>query len=668
LFVLLSLRTSLLWFRGSRNEKAMSSGSSPQHILTIADVGSRADFEHILQLARAIKADLPAFSQALKQQTLLMLFQKPSLRTRVSFETGMTDLGGHAIFYDIATSPLGVKETYEDTGAVLSRLSDCVMARVNSAQSLKNLAQFSTIPIINGLDDWAHPCQMLADFLTILEKKGTLAGLTMGYFGDTRNNVTYDLARACAMLGLNFRMAGPKADEYAVHAEVLGECDRLRSDPNTTTVWTHDAAEAIAGCDVIYTDSWMSYGIEKERAEARRAALQPYQVNDALMKQAKPDAIFMNCLPAMRGNEQTASVIDGPQSVVFDEAENRKWAQMALLLVLLHPDKYARGKFNFAAAGNKRVVVALGGNALAMAGEEATYENCQKHAGIAARSLADLVDAGYELVITHGNGPQVGAILLQNQTAADVAPPMPLPVCGAQSQGYLGLVISQAVSHELRSRGKPAKVSTVLTQTLVSADDPAFKTPTKPVGKYYTAQEAEALRAKGEALAEDASGRGFRVVVASPMPQGFVEAEAIQTLVDQGYVVIAGGGGGVPVVRDDSNGMLSGVAAVVDKDRSAVLLAEAVGADTLIILTDVDQAQTNFNKPDAARLAKVSAGQVRTHVDAGEFGKGSMEPKMIACAEFVERGAGRRAIVTSLSNALRAVQEPDAVGTHVVDS
>lgn len=269
------------------------------------------------------------------RETLLMLFEKPSLRTRVSFETGMTQMGGHAIFYSVADSPLGKKETFSDTGKVLSRFVNVIMARLNKRTDIRQLAEASTIPVINALDDFAHPCQMLADLLTIIEKKGKVEGLTMAYCGDLKNNVTYDLMRMASLLGYTINCAGPVGEGYAPEQEVLDECKAIcEKTGGKVNIFTSNALEACKGVDVIYCDSWMSYGIPAADAAARTEKFMPFQVTKEVMDAAKPDAIFMNCLPAARGMEQTADVIDGPHSVVFDEAENRLHAQKALLLFL----------------------------------------------------------------------------------------------------------------------------------------------------------------------------------------------------------------------------------------------------------------------------------------------------------------------------------------------
>ena len=306
-----------------------------RHILKITDM-TKEEITAVLDKAADLKAHPENYATALKGKTLLMLFQKPSLRTRVSFETGMTQMGGHAIFYSIADSPLGVKETFGDTGKVLSRMVDIVMARVNKRTDVAQLAEASTIPVINALDDWAHPLQMLADMLAIREhRKEGLAGLKMAYCGDLRNNVTYDLMRSAAVMGYEIRVAGPSGEGYDIEAPVLEECEALCKVSGGKVTVCKTAQEAVAGVDVVYADSWMSYGIPKDKMEERKKMFMPFQINAELMKLAKPDAFFMNCLPAARGMEQTAEVIDGPQSIVFDEAENRLHTCKALMLFLL---------------------------------------------------------------------------------------------------------------------------------------------------------------------------------------------------------------------------------------------------------------------------------------------------------------------------------------------
>jgi len=306
-----------------------------KHILTATSLTAE-EFKKTLELALDIKANPVKYSNAMNQKTLLMLFQKPSLRTRVSFETGMTKMGGHAIMYSVADSPLGVKETIADTAHVLERMVDIVMARLNKRADMREFAANSKIPIINALDDFAHPCQMLADFQTILEHRGKLEGTVLSYFGDVANNVTYDLMRSCALLGLECHVCGPAETGFAIEQEVIDECNALNAKTGGKLLITHNVAEACKGTNVVYTDTFLSYHIPKEELPRRREVFKPFQVNEALMAQCEKDCIFMHCLPATRGDEVSAGVMDGPQSVIFDEAENRMWAQMALLINLVY--------------------------------------------------------------------------------------------------------------------------------------------------------------------------------------------------------------------------------------------------------------------------------------------------------------------------------------------
>lgn len=306
-----------------------------RHLTSIHD-WTRAEVLDVLDLSDRLKAHPRRYGDALHRKVLLMVFEKPSLRTRVSFEAGMTQLGGHAIHYDLSSSPLGAgKETVADMARVSSRYVDLIMARLFDHAVLEEMAAFATVPVINALTDRSHPCQILADLQTIREKKGRLEGLSIAYLGDAENNVTYSLMHGCAMMGMDIRVACPNDPEYRPLPDILASAQQVATTHGGAVLLTADPREAARGADVVYTDSWMSYHISKDREARRVAALQPFQVTAALMRLAAPDAIFMNCLPAIRGQEQTAEVIDGPWSVVFDEAENRLHAQKAVMLRLL---------------------------------------------------------------------------------------------------------------------------------------------------------------------------------------------------------------------------------------------------------------------------------------------------------------------------------------------
>jgi len=304
-----------------------------RHLLKVSDF-SKEECEKVINKAIELKNNPRNFSSTLEGETLLMLFEKPSLRTRISFETGMQQLGGHAIFYSIKDSPLGKKENISDTAKVASRFVNIIAARVFKRQDIWDLAKYADVPVINMLDDFAHPCQILGDFQTIKEKKNSLENMKLSYFGDAYNNVTYDLMRMCALFGWKMDVACPNAPEYSPEQTVLDEVLEISKDTGAEVRVVYNAKEAAQDSDVIYTDSWMSYGIPESEEEKRKKAFMPYQVTSSIMNAAKSDAIFMNCLPAMREYEQTAEVIDGPQSVVFDQAENRLHIQKAIMLFL----------------------------------------------------------------------------------------------------------------------------------------------------------------------------------------------------------------------------------------------------------------------------------------------------------------------------------------------
>lgn len=295
---------------------------------------TKEEITSIIDLADAMKENPLKYAQTLSGKTLLMIFDKSSLRTRVSFEVAMTQLGGHGIYYNVATSPLGKKETMSDTAKTASRYVDIIMARIGPHEDLIELANTADVPVINAMTNFSHPCQILADLQTIREKKGELEGLKLAYFGDSNNNVTHSLLFGCATMGINISVCCPDGSEHEPMPKVLEKANALASASGSTVEVTHAQAGA-SGADVIYTDSWMSYHISEDQKEDRINTFNIFQVDDELMSLAKPDAIFMNCLPAMRGMEQTAEVVDGPQSVVFDQAENRLHAHKALMLELL---------------------------------------------------------------------------------------------------------------------------------------------------------------------------------------------------------------------------------------------------------------------------------------------------------------------------------------------
>ena len=293
-----------------------------------------------------------------------------------------------------------------------------------------------------------------------------------------------------------------------------------------------------------------------------------------------------------------------------------------------------------------RYVVSLGGNALGNNSEE------QKKALIkVADAIADLITDNNEVAIVHGNGPQVGMINLAFETSKET-PNMPFPECGAMSEGYIGYHIQNALYNCLTSKGVNKTITTVITQVLVDSNDPLFLNPSKPIGSFYLKEEAEIIaKEKGYIMKEDA-GRGYRRVVASPLPIDIIEKESIKILLNNGQVVICAGGGGIPVIKKDNK--LEGVAAVIDKDYASSKLADLINADYLVILTAVDNVYINFRKENEKKLDNVSVKELKQYLNEGHFAKGSMYPKVDACINFVESGNNKTAIITSLDNAKEA--------------
>ncbi len=303
----------------------------------------------------------------------------------------------------------------------------------------------------------------------------------------------------------------------------------------------------------------------------------------------------------------------------------------------------------------KVVVIALGGNAILQPGQKGTFEEQMANVETTCKQLTQMVLSGkYKIVITHGNGPQVGNILLQNETAKDVAAPMPLYVCGAESQGLIGFMIQQSLHNLLQEAGKgDIPVATVVTQVVVDENDPAFENPSKPVGPFYSEEEAQRLaEEKGYHIKEDA-GRGWRRVVPSPDPIEIFEKEAIRQLIAARSIVIAYGGGGIPVVKKD--GKLKGVDAVIDKDLAGERLAVDVEAKIFLILTDVDQVKLNYKTPQEKGISHMTVEEAKRYREEGHFAKGSMEPKVRAAIRFIEAG-GEKAIITSLDKAMEALE------------
>jgi carbamate kinase len=301
----------------------------------------------------------------------------------------------------------------------------------------------------------------------------------------------------------------------------------------------------------------------------------------------------------------------------------------------------------------EKILVALGGNAILRHREEGTAEEQFENVRATCRHMVELIKLGYDIAITHGNGPQVGDILLAYDIAKSTLPPMPLDVCGAQSQGMIGYMLQQSLKNELNGEGISKPVITVLTQCLVDRDDPAFRSPSKPIGPFYTAMEAGKLRQEKGWAVENDSGRGYRRLVPSPDPVKIIEEEAIRKLSYEGSIVIACGGGGVPVVSAGS-GEITGIEAVIDKDHVAALYAAIIGADILLILTDVHKVALNWGRANQTDIDEMDSETARMYLSQGHFLPGSMQPKIESALRFIRDG-GKKVIITSLENAVSGV-------------
>jgi len=310
----------------------------------------------------------------------------------------------------------------------------------------------------------------------------------------------------------------------------------------------------------------------------------------------------------------------------------------------------------------KRIVIALGGNALGK-----TLPEQMKAVQISARNIVDLIEEGHEVVITHGNGPQVG--MINNAMAAlsredPSQPNTPLSVCGAMSQGYIGYDLQNALREELVRRGiNDRPVATIITQCRVDGDDPAFLEPTKPIGKFLSKEEADELAAKYGYIMKEDAGRGYRRVVASPAPKEIVESGAISTLVSAGHIVVCCGGGGIPVILED--GHLHGASAVIDKDLGSCLLAKDLDADFLIILTAVEKVAINWGKPDQQSLDDLTVSQAKKYIKENQFAPGSMLPKVLASIDFAESKMGRQALITLLEKAKDGIAGKTGTRIHL---
>lgn len=307
----------------------------------------------------------------------------------------------------------------------------------------------------------------------------------------------------------------------------------------------------------------------------------------------------------------------------------------------------------------KSVVIALGGNAILQPQQKATYDNQFKNVVSATRHMIEMKEAGHKIVITHGNGPQVGNIIAQNEAAKNVVEPLPIHVCNAESQGFIGYMMETALKNHIKERDLNSNVVTLLTMVEVDKEDQAFKTPTKPIGVFFSEEEAKRLEKQGYTMLEDA-GRGYRRVVPSPEPQVIHGIDEIKRLIDD-TIVISSGGGGIPVYRED-NGQLQGIEAVIDKDRSGLKLAQQVNAEVFMMLTDVPNVYINFGKENEQKLNQITIKEAEQYVAEGQFPPGSMLPKMQAAIEFAK--LGKEAIICSLDQAVAALE--GKAGTRII--
>ena len=303
------------------------------NLLTLKQL-KKKDIMQLIALAENVKKYPKRYSEALKGKSVLIIFEKQSLRTRVSFDIGIAQLGGHPVYMNSRDTPLGVKESIEDTAKVAGRYADMVVLRLFKQEDLEVFAKYAGIPVINALTDFEHPTQILADLFTIKEKKGTLKKLKLAFIGDGNNNIVHSLLYGCSIVGMDIAVASPK--EFEPNKKVAAEAKAIAGKNDCTVEITNEPEKAAKDADIVYADSWMSYHVKESEKEARIKIFKPYQIDALLMKKAKKDALFMNCLPALRGFEQTADVIDGKQSIVFDQAENKLHMQKAIMITLIN--------------------------------------------------------------------------------------------------------------------------------------------------------------------------------------------------------------------------------------------------------------------------------------------------------------------------------------------
>ncbi|KAG2385893.1 hypothetical protein C9374_003042 [Naegleria lovaniensis] len=684
---------------------------TPSHFTKITDY-DECTIRKLLVKATRIKSNPGVYAHRMKDKNLLMLFEKPSLRTRISFETAMSRFGGNAIYYTSEESPFGKKENVKDTAMCASQYVDVFVLRLMSRESLLEFVKYSQVPVINALDNWAHPCQILADLLTIAELKLTpkpvhedhlkFNKIRMAYYGDCRNNVTYDLMRAAALLNFKLVLCGPEDSRFKPEQEVWDEVNRIN---DKAVEWLSDPSEGSKNCDVVYTDSWMSYHIPASEEEERVKVLQRYQVDMEVLKHAKKDVVFMHCLPAKRGQEVTDEyaqqalllyIVFGSKVFCENEKEaellsEEKYFQMAPRHLNMMHRKFKektspaiRHVTDAKGLPFNRVVISLGGHALQTnTSQDFSYQDLKDNIDRTCMELAKFIEGQrpQNLCLSHGNGPQVGYIhkcmngpsssgdsgtTSESGSKDDIY--MPLDMCGALSQAEIGYLFQQSLQNNITEEHWKNRIVSIITQAEVNPNDAAFNKPTKPIGRYYSKEEYQKMFQMGQQprFAHMKHFKdGYRMVVPSPDPVKIVEENTVKTLIDQGNIVIMGGGGGIPVVRD-RNGKLSGIEAVIDKDKTSALIAEIIDADLLVILTQEDGVFLDYRTEKQRKIDKMDTKTVLERIKEGVFEEGSMVPKMEACVQFVTR-TKRPAVVTSIENLTKISLGPgSSEGTWIV--
>ena len=468
-------------------------------------------------------------------------------------------------------------------------------------------------------------------------------------------SVPQGVATLFPRFGMDVVIAHPPG--FDLMPEVMEKAQAAAKAAGSTITYADSMEEAFEGADVVYPKSWgrLDAFSDDSKALAESGAFSEWICDEQKLALASPDVLYLHCLPADRGREVTDAVIDGPHSVVWDEAENRMHTGKALMALTMggYPDVTKR----------RSAVVAIGGNSLIKDTMHQSVRDQYVAAGETCWHIASMIKDGWDVAIGHGNGPQVGFILRRSELAAAELHEVPLDVCGADSQGAIGYALAQNLENDFRRIGIDRHAVSVVTQMEVAADDPAFANPSKPIGSFMDEPTAQRRHdEEGWAVREDA-GRGWRRVVASPAPLRIVEEDAIRTLMDAGFVVVSVGGGGIPVVAD-ADGNLTGVAAVIDKDLACSLLATVIGAELLLITTAVEKVALAYGTPEQEWVDRMTLSEAKEYLAAGtHFAEGSMGPKIRAVIGYLERG-GTTAIVTDPENVERALA--GETGTTIV--